>query len=110
MYAAETSMAVPQTGGPLDLRLGVSEKGRVCETCKEDLVSCPGHFGFVQLELPVFHVGYFKHIINVLQAICKECSRILLNEDDRVKYAKRFKLRKDPLQREAIKQSVKELC
>lgn len=80
----------PVVGGPLDLRLvrkfyylyylGCRRKGRRCYTCNEDLVMCPGHFGYIQLDLPVYHVGYFKHIVNVLQCICKECSRILLSE------------------------------
>ena len=57
---------------------------------------CPGHFGYVNLDLPVFHVGYFKHVVNVLQSICKECGRLLLGEDDRTRYAKLFRARNDP--------------
>jgi len=57
---------MPQRGGPLDSRMGISEKVRNCETCKKVLADCPGHFGYVKLELPVFHVGYFKHSVNIL--------------------------------------------
>lgn len=32
---------------------------------------CVGHFGYIDLELPVFHVGYFRTTIQVLQMICK---------------------------------------
>lgn len=35
------------------------------------LQDCNGHFGYISLELPCFHIGYFKAIISVLQAICK---------------------------------------
>jgi DNA-directed RNA polymerase III subunit RPC1 len=92
--------------GPLDLRLSVGEKGRKCETCNEDLVLCPGHFGYVVLELPVFHGGFFKHVVNMLQSICKECSRVMLNDNDRVKYTKLMQNRKDPQEREAIRKTI----
>ena len=68
-------------GGPLDLRLGVSEKNRECATCGLSLVDCPGHFGFVKLSLPVYHVGFFKHVIAILKSICKKCSRVLITEE-----------------------------
>jgi len=57
--------------GPLDKRMGVSNKNDWCDTCVERLQECNGHFGHVKLILPVFHVGYFKKIISILQCICK---------------------------------------
>ena len=30
-----------------------------------------GHFGYISLELPVFHIGFFKAIMECLQRICK---------------------------------------
>lgn len=42
-----------------------------CTTCGQDLTDCPGHFGYIRLALPIFHVGYFNEIINILQCICK---------------------------------------
>ena len=35
------------------------------------MADCAGHFGYVALELPVFHVGFFKAVISILQKICK---------------------------------------
>lgn len=70
------------------MRMGVSERGKFCETCKKALADCPGHFGYVKLELPVFHVGYFKHTVNILQSVCKECSNLLLDDAEKVKYIK----------------------
>lgn len=68
----------PQTGrrtlceyGPLDRRMGISGKRDSCATCGEPLQTCNGHFGHVKLVLPVFHVGYFKKVIQILQSICK---------------------------------------
>eukprot|EP00520_Triparma_pacifica_P017062 CAMPEP_0118658354 /NCGR_PEP_ID=MMETSP0785-20121206/14522_1 /TAXON_ID=91992 /ORGANISM="Bolidomonas pacifica, Strain CCMP 1866" /LENGTH=1501 /DNA_ID=CAMNT_0006551363 /DNA_START=203 /DNA_END=4704 /DNA_ORIENTATION=- len=71
----------PAPLGVLDSRLGVSDKMSVCETCKLKLTECGGHYGYIKLGLPVFHIGYFKHTISVLQCICKTCSRVLLKDD-----------------------------
>lgn len=57
--------------GPLDARMGISNKTAKCETCGGGLDECNGHFGFVRLVLPCFHVGYFKRVISLLQGICK---------------------------------------
>jgi DNA-directed RNA polymerase III subunit RPC1 len=59
--------------GPLDRRMGISGKMFACETCGKHLQECHGHFGHVRLCLPVFHVGYFKKVIQLLQSICKAC-------------------------------------
>ena len=39
--------------------------------------------GYIRLELPVFHIGYFRNTIQILQCICKECSRLLLPDEER---------------------------
>ena len=82
----------------------------VYATCVLDLLKCPGHFGYVELDLPVYHVGYFKHVINCLQCICKECSRVLLSEDQRRMYLNLFRNRKDPHEREAVRVKVQDDC
>lgn len=46
---------------------GTSEKDRPCETCGKSLADCLGHYGYIDLELPCFHVGYFKAVIGILQ-------------------------------------------
>ena len=58
--------------------MGTSEASLLCQTCGRGLIECPGHFGFVKLALPVFHVGYFKHTLAILQTVCKECAGLLL--------------------------------
>lgn len=57
----------PQPNGVLDPRLGVSNKRAICETCGQALADCTGHFGYIRLELPVFHIGYFKNTVQILQ-------------------------------------------
>lgn len=73
----------PRAGGALDPKMGVSSSSLECTTCHGNLASCHGHFGHIKLALPVFHVGYFKATIQILQGICKNCSAVLLNDHDR---------------------------
>jgi DNA-directed RNA polymerase III subunit RPC1 len=61
----------PAKGGVLDQNLGVSGKEAECETCGKKLADCIGHFGHINLALPVFHAGYFKATLQILQQICK---------------------------------------
>ena len=39
--------------------------------------------GYIQLQLPVFHIGYFKNTRELLCCICKTCARVLLQDEDR---------------------------
>jgi DNA-directed RNA polymerase III subunit RPC1 len=73
-------------GGALDTRLGAIDKSSICETCHCNLADCVGHFAYIRLCLPVFHVGYFKAILQILQMICKNCSRVLLDPALRDRY------------------------
>lgn len=50
---------------------GVSQKDTQCTTCNQGLNECVGHFGYLDLALPVFHVGHFRATIQILQSICK---------------------------------------
>ena len=63
---------VPIPYGPIDLRLGVNQKNKICPTCNKKLENCPGHFGYIRLNLPIFHIGFFKKIIEILRIICKK--------------------------------------
>lgn len=100
--------------GALDLRMGVSSKGAICETCKGNLASCQGHFGHLRLALPVFHVGYFKQIISILKCICKSCSRVLLSQEDKKQFLKELRrphidnLRRMTILKKIVKQCEKQ--
>ncbi len=66
--------------GLMDQRMGVIEPGVRCETCGNKHDKCPSHFGHIQLELPVVHIGFTKLIKTALKCTCNTCSRILLHE------------------------------
>ncbi len=63
--------------GLMDLHLGVIEPNLRCRTCGGRVNECPGHFGIIELAMPVIHVGYAKEIKRLLQATCRACGRIL---------------------------------
>ena len=65
--------------GLMDPHMGVIEPGLLCPTdnCKYD--ESPGHFGHIQLELPVIHIGFVNLIKTALKATCNSCSKILLH-------------------------------
>lgn len=97
--------------GCMDARLGISDKISACKTCNKRLTDCSGHFGFIQLELPVFHAGYFKHTLTILQCVCKKCSRVLITPELRKTLLKRILTTKvDALARAGLFKKVIEQC
>jgi DNA-directed RNA polymerase III subunit RPC1 len=95
----------------MDDRMGISSKVGKCETCGEGLDACNGHFGHIKLALPAFHVGYLKQIIEVLHCICKDCSRVLLAEDERRRFLRSMRRPGiDNLQRSSVARKVMVEC
>src|SRR5438552_1727668 len=72
--------------GLMDSHLGVIEPGLRCKTCGGKVDDCPGHFGHIDLAMPVIHVGYVKDIKKLLQATCRKCGRLLLTRQQAQEY------------------------
>ncbi|XP_059048540.1 DNA-directed RNA polymerase III subunit RPC1 [Achroia grisella] len=87
---AQDGQRVPASYGVLDRRMGTNQKDANCETCGLGLAECVGHYGYIELALPVFHVGYFRSIITILQTICKECGKVMLAENLKKSYRRKF--------------------
>lgn len=100
-----------KTGGALDPKMGTLSNATECSTCHGNLALCHGHFGHIRLALPVFHVGYFKQIILVLQSICKNCAAILLDEQSKRHFLAELRRPNiDNLRRMKILRKVTEQC
>ncbi|KAF6762523.1 DNA-directed RNA polymerase III largest subunit [Ephemerocybe angulata] len=98
---------LPVKNGVLDRRLGTTDKSAFCETCGQSSVNCVGHYAYIKLCVPVFHIGYFKHTVGILQTICKTCAHVLLEEPDRRSYLKRFrKPNLENMQRQSLFKAV----
>ncbi len=39
--------------------------------------SCPGHYGHITLNSPVYHAGMLTYIVKILKCICFNCSKVL---------------------------------
>src|SRR3989442_1540860 len=72
--------------GLMDSHLGVIEPVLRCKTCGGKVDDCPGHFGHIDLAMPVIHVGYVKDIKKLLQATCRKCGRLLLTRQQAQEY------------------------
>src|SRR2546427_12513060 len=64
--------------GLMDSHLGVIEPGLRCKTCGGKGDNCPGHFGQIDLAMPVIHVGYVKDIKKLRQATSRKAGHLLL--------------------------------
>ena len=69
----------------MDQRLGTLEPRQRCRTCGNIAINCPGHFGHIELAVPVVHVEFAKQIYKVLSATCRGCGSILLDEETKEK-------------------------
>ena len=67
--------------GLMDPHMGVIEPGLLCPTDNCQYQDSPGHFGHIQLELPVIHIGFVNLIKTALKATCNDCSNILLHSE-----------------------------
>jgi DNA-directed RNA polymerase subunit A' len=74
--------------GLMDPHLGVIEPGLRCKTCGKKVDECPGHFGHIDLAMPVIHVGYVKEIKKLLQSTCRSCGKLLLTREQAEEYRK----------------------
>uniref|UniRef100_N1QQI8 DNA-directed RNA polymerase subunit n=1 Tax=Aegilops tauschii TaxID=37682 RepID=N1QQI8_AEGTA len=93
----------PAPNGLLDTRMGAANKQGECGTCHGSYTECPGHFGYLKLALPVFNIGFFNNILDVVKCICKGCSRVLLVEKDRREFLKKMRQpRAEPLVKFAL--------
>ncbi|PIB03160.1 DNA-directed RNA polymerase II subunit rpb1 [Cercospora beticola] len=87
----------PREKGLNDPKLGTIDRGQMCATCGESQTECPGHFGHIELAVPVYHVGFITKIKKILESVCHNCGKLL--EDERnPQFARAIRLR-DPKQR-----------
>src|SRR5699024_23164 len=89
MYTSAAESLKPTPHGPMDLHLGANRAdprdpnvGR-CQTCGGSWDECVGHWGYVQLPFPVFHPGFFKHVLMILYCVCKNCGALLLSNEEK---------------------------
>ena len=74
----------PKINGLFDLRMGPIEPRIECKTCEQNYITCPGHFGHIELPKPVFNLQFESEIVKILRCMCIKCSRLLVNKNDKI--------------------------
>jgi len=69
----------PITSGLMDGRLGTLEPRQRCKTCGNTAIRCPGHFGHIELAVPIIHIEFTKIVYDLLGTTCRNCGRALLS-------------------------------
>ncbi|RKF82248.1 DNA-directed RNA polymerase II subunit rpb1 [Golovinomyces cichoracearum] len=78
----DESRMKPRESGLNDPRLGSIDRQFKCSTCDQNMSECPGHFGHIELAKPVFHPGFIKKIKKLLEMVCHNCGRVLLDRSN----------------------------
>ena len=71
----------PTKGGLLDKRMGTISNRWDCESCGGNPDTCPGHFGHIRLNKPVYHYGFLRYIFQTLRCVCINCGRLLIDKN-----------------------------
>ncbi|KAH9466080.1 hypothetical protein MJO29_007760 [Puccinia striiformis f. sp. tritici] len=66
----------PKVGGLSDPRMGTIDRNMKCQTCGEDMSTCPGHFAHIELARAVYHVGFLNRVKKILESVCVQCAKL----------------------------------
>jgi DNA-directed RNA polymerase II subunit RPB1 len=73
---------LPVPGGVFDSRFGVTDHGKICPTCKQTNLLCPGHFGHIRLARPVYLYQFIDVVQKLLVVVCLACSNPYLPDEE----------------------------
>ena len=65
-----------------DDKLGVIQHNSKCVTCGLDTSMCVGHFGHINLNVPVCHFKFSDQIIKALMCFCYNCKALIIDEQE----------------------------
>ncbi|KAH8094813.1 beta and beta-prime subunits of DNA dependent RNA-polymerase [Cristinia sonorae] len=82
----------PNIGGLYDPALGPSEKQDICSTCRLTYFTCPGHFGHIELPVPVFHPLFMGKMYDLLRGTCLFCHRFKISRAELLKTVAKLRL------------------
>jgi DNA-directed RNA polymerase beta' subunit len=69
------------TDTPDDPLLGVLENNRICASCHGSNMDCPGHLGYMTLNVPLAHPLLLRYLVFVLTSHCNDCSGLLVTRE-----------------------------
>ncbi|KAJ9118268.1 hypothetical protein QFC22_004179 [Naganishia vaughanmartiniae] len=86
------NLNMPTIGGLYDPALGPSDRADICATCQLSSYQCPGHFGHIELPVPVYHPLFMNQAYGLLRSICMYCHKFKMPEIVLKKYIARLRL------------------
>ena len=66
--------------GVNDSRMGPVEEKTLCETCHKTMNNCPGHYGYIDLAVPIVNPEMKSCVLALLSTVCNFCSSMLLSK------------------------------
>lgn len=81
--------------------LGPYDQGGLCTTCQQTFLYCPGHFGRVELPLPVINPLFSKTMLQLCRLSCLECHSVTVPGVVKHLTITQFRLLNDGLLKEA---------
>tara|TARA_B100000902_G_scaffold192059_2_gene183527 strand:- start:4564 stop:9093 length:4530 start_codon:yes stop_codon:yes gene_type:complete len=69
---------VDTEGSVRDLRMGPLDRLSRCATCGKKTGVCNGHWGHIELTIPVYHINFYRDVLLWLKGTCRNCAGHLL--------------------------------
>lgn len=85
------SNSKPLDDGLNSLKFGANKRMMICQTCGMSYENCPGHFGHINLNYPIFHIGFFDIIKKILNCVCIKCGKLRCNYKDHLETIQKLK-------------------
>lgn len=70
----------PPPGSVNDPAMGVIDGNILCPTCGMNGNDCAGHWGMIDLPVPIYNPLLFRCVLMVLTCVCNSCGRLLVDE------------------------------
>ena len=75
-YPVRGSLADPSLG------VGAFDRDSNCEICNQNSENCTGHFGHIELQVPLYNPFELNNILKLLNAKCFNCDKLKMNKKD----------------------------
>lgn len=72
------SSCEPKDNGFLDLRHGSCSEEYACKTCQLRYQDCINHESHIRLARPIYHLGFYDVVVQILNCVCDNCSALLI--------------------------------
>ena len=66
-------LMTPIEGGLYDPAMGPLDRDTKCVTCGMMEMNCPGHFGHIELPVPVYNPLIFAELLTLIKLVCFNC-------------------------------------